>query len=601
MKPLYSLGRLIASPWLMGVIVVGAMLAAGYVERGTLQMWSFLLTNILLAQSINLLTGVAGQISLGHAGFLALGAYASALVVDALPLPFPLAIVFSTAFVGLIGYLLSIPAGRVKEFYLAMMSLAFGLIVYELLRDWRGLTGGVMGMRGIPSPSLGTLSLFGIGVSVEWYFRLMLLSTVGVMFMLRNFMRSYLGRSFYAIHTSEVSAGSMGIAVGGTKRFAYTLSGALAGLAGGFYTFLNAYLTPESFTLMRSIEILVMSIVGGFGSLLGQVFGAAFFTYLPQTLQAFRDYQFIIYGVILLVSFTLLPRGIAGLLGFRSAYSCADRVSAADRPDMDQVLTGRQAGEVALRVEGVGMTFAGLRALDEVSLEIKRGSITGLIGPNGSGKSTLVNVISGIYQPTVGQVFWQEQDISDWPAHRVARLGIIRTFQDPHNVPNLTVRENVVMGAHRLYESGFAGVSTGLPGALAEERGFLSRADALLEVANISQYADEPIGDLPYGIQRLAEVIRALAGDPDILLLDEPAAGLSEAESECLIRVIRLASEHGIGVMLIDHHLDFLRELVDEVVVFDAGREIYRGSMTKMRKNPEVIAAYIGSDGDDHA
>lgn len=601
MKLLYPVGRLIVSPWIIGIVIVAALLGAGYVEQGTLQMWSFLLINILLAQSINLLTGVAGQISLGHAGFLALGAYSSALMVEAMPLPFPLAILFSVVFVGFIGYLVSIPAGRVKEFYLAMMSLAFGLIVYELLRDWRGLTGGVMGMRGIPSPSLGTLTLFGFGVSVEWYFRLMLLSTVGVMLMLRNFMRSYLGRSFYAIHTSEISAGSIGVSVGGTKRLAYALSGALAGLAGGFYTFLNAYLTPESFTLMRSIEILVMSIVGGFGSLLGQVFGAAFFTYLPQTLQAFRDYQFIIYGAILLVSFTVLPRGIAGLLGFRSAYSRADLVAQVSRPNMDQVLSRRPEGEVAVRVEGVGMHFAGLRALDGVSLDIRRGSITGLIGPNGSGKSTLVNVITGIYRPTVGRVFWQGRDISDWPAHRVARLGIIRTFQDPHNVRNLTVRENVVMGAHRLYQSGLASVSTGLPNAVKEERDFLGKTEALLGIANISQYADEPIGELPYGIQRLAEVVRALAGDPEILLLDEPAAGLSEAESECLIRVIRLASEQGIGVMLIDHHLDFLRELVDEVVVFDAGKEIYRGSMSDMHTHPEVIAAYIGSDGDDHA
>src|SRR5690606_28923520 len=225
--------------------------------------------------------------------------------------------------------------------------------------------------------------------------------------------KSHYGRAFYAVHVSEIAAGSLGISQAAVKRAAYAISGGLAGLAGGFYAHMIGYLTPESFGLMRSIEILVMSIVGGLGSLAGQVYGAVLFTYLPQKLQAFNDYQYIVYGLILVFIFTLLPRGLAGLLGTQTRYSKYDQLRRAvagqsaaplgERPAHAR----RDAAQPLIRVEQVVMEFAGLRALAGVSLDLHAGSITALVGPNGSGKSTLVNVISGIYRPTSGSILYK--------------------------------------------------------------------------------------------------------------------------------------------------------------------------------------------------
>ncbi|MDX9741881.1 MAG: branched-chain amino acid ABC transporter ATP-binding protein/permease [Gammaproteobacteria bacterium] len=597
---------LITNTWTLAVLCVVLALAAGFVETGTVQMWSFVAINILLAQSINLLTGITGQISLGHAGFFAIGAYASALLMKGAGLPLPVSVVVAAAISAGAGYLLSIPAGRVREFYLAMMSLAFGLIVYELAREWRGLTGGVMGVRGVPSAQIGTLSLFGWVLDSAWYFRILLLSLIGTMIAFRNFVKSHYGRAFYAVHVSEIAAGTLGVSQAATKRAAYALSGGIAGLAGGFYAHLVGYLTPESFGLMRSVEILVMSIVGGLGSLTGQVLGAIVFTYLPQRLQAFSDYQFMAYGLILIFVFTLLPNGLAGLLKTRTRYSKFDQLGGIGNASPAVALTQRHSDKAAshgplIRVEQVTMEFSGLRALSGVSLDLQPSCITALVGPNGSGKSTLVNVISGLYKPTSGRILFKGKDIGGQPSHRIAAAGITRTFQDPRNVPSFTVRENILMGANRLYVHGPLAAALNTPHAKAEEREMLGRVEALMATAGLTHHAEDIIGDLPYGIQRLAEVARALASDPELLLLDEPAAGLSEHEAERLVQLIRMAADHGVAVLVIDHHMDFLARLVNDVVVFEAGEVIYRGDMDGMRSNQAVIEAYLGKEEVSHA
>lgn len=600
------LGQLLTNSWTLGVLAIALAVGAGHADTGTVQMWSFVIINILLAQGINLLTGINGQISLGHAGFFAIGAYVSAIALKSWGVPFPVALAMATIVASGVGFLLAGPAGRVREFYLAMMSLGFGLIVYELARELRGVTGGVMGMRGIPSSQIGTLQIFGWSIDTVAYFRILLAVLLVVMLMLRNFVKSHYGRAFYAVHVSEIAAGSLGISQAAVKRAAYAISGGLAGLAGGFYAHMIGYLTPESFGLMRSIEILVMSIVGGLGSLAGQVYGAVLFTYLPQKLQAFNDYQYIVYGLILVFIFTLLPRGLAGLLGTQTRYSKYDQLRRAvagqpaaplgERPPHAR----REAAQPLIRVEQVVMEFAGLRALAGVSLDLHAGSITALVGPNGSGKSTLVNVVSGIYRPTSGRVLYKGQDIAGWPSHKVAQAGITRTFQDPRNVPSFTVRENILMGAHRRYRHGALAAAINTAGARREEAAFLRQVDALMQAAGLSEHADAIMSELPYGIQRLAEVARALASDPE-LLLDEPAAGLSELESGHLIGLVRLARDHGVAVMVIDHHMDFLAELAEDVVVFEAGDEIYRGDMDGMRADPAVIQAYLGAQEPAHA
>ncbi|PWC94097.1 branched-chain amino acid ABC transporter permease [Azospirillum sp. TSO5] len=577
---------------MVAALLVALGVAAEFASGSTVQIWSFLLVNILLAQSINVLTGVAGQISLGHAGFLGIGAYGSALLMKNLGLPLPLALVAGAAMGGAGGWLLSFAAGRVREFYLAMMTLGFGMIFYEVVREWTSVTGGVVGLSGVASPSLRTLSLFGWRIDPVAYFQIMLAVVAAVVWLLRNFITSPYGRAFFAIHVSEVAAGSIGVARAATKRNAYTLSAALAGLAGGFYAHLVGYLGPETFGLHRSVEALVMAVVGGLGTLTGPILGAVVFTYLPEKLQVFAEYQFMVYGLILLLSFVLLPRGLAGLLLPRPRFS-KDVEALPPPPPAHRAAAG--TGPL-LSAEGVSISFLGLRALDNASVTLGAGEILGLVGPNGSGKSTLVNIISGIYRPTDGKVSFDGGILTGLPDHAVARRGVLRTFQDPRLVPSFTVRENVLLGGHRLYRQNPLAASLNLPGALREDAEMLGRAEAILAMAGLSHLADTPVRDLPYGDQRMTELSRVILANPRLVMLDEPAAGLSEGELHKLGGLVRHLKDQGVGVILIEHHMDFLNELVDRVVVLDSGRVIYQGAMAGMYRDPAVVAAYLGTE-----
>ncbi|MFL7902150.1 ABC transporter permease subunit [Azospirillum argentinense] len=577
---------------MVAALLVALGVAAEFVSGATVQIWSFLLVNVLLAQSINLLTGVAGQISLGHAGFLGIGAYGSALLMKNFGLPLPLTLLAGAAMGAVSGWLLSFAAGRVREFYLAMMTLGFGMIFYEVVREWTSVTGGMMGLSGVPSPGLRTLTLFGWSVGPTAYFQIMLAVVAGVVWLLRNFVTSPFGRAFFAIHVSEVAAGSIGVPRARTKRNAYMLSAALAGLAGGFYAHLVGYLGPETFGLHRSVEVLVMAVVGGLGTLAGPVLGAVVFTYLPEKLQIFAEYQFMVYGLILLLSFVLLPRGLAGLLLPRPRFA----KDVAPLPAAPPAAPKTSGSGPLLSAEGVSISFLGLRALDNASVTVGTGEILGLVGPNGSGKSTLVNIISGIYRPGDGRVTFDGAAITGLPDHAVARRGALRTFQDPRLVPAFTVRENVLLGGHRLYRQNPLAAALNLPGALREDATMLGRADAIIAMAGLSHLADTPVRDLPYGDQRMTELSRVILADPRLVMLDEPAAGLSEVELQRLGGLVRHLKERGVGVILIEHHMDFLNELVDRVVVLDSGRVIYQGGMAGMYRDPAVVAAYLGTE-----
>jgi branched-chain amino acid transport system permease protein len=607
-----TVSRLLAHPALSVVVLLALWFWPASADRGTVQLLSFVMLNILLAQSINLLTGIAGQISLGHAGFFAIGAYGSALMVKSLGFPVVAAIVAGTLITTLVGWLLAVPAGRVKEFYLAMMTSGFGLLCFEIAKEWNNVTGGVMGLSGIPSPTLKSLNILGFDIDGVNYFRVLLVVTAVVLWLLRNFVQSHHGRAFFAIHTSEIAAGSIGIAQGRTKRRAYAISAALAGLAGAFYAHLVGYLGPDSFNIMRSVEVLVMAVVGGIGTIIGPILGAVMFTYLPEKLQAFAAYQFMVYGLILMVMFLLFRKGIAGAIaeparfiapralqgmgtpgGSGTVASGLASTSGASRADS----TGEPATPV-FEVRDLGRRFAGLVALDSVSLALRPGRNTALIGPNGSGKSTLVNVASGIYTPSNGQVLFEGQDIGGKPNHEIAGLGVVRTFQDPRLVPSFTVRENVLLGAHLRYKSSMLASALRLPGVLKEEQAMLARAAEVMEVAGLTAVADQLLESLPYGYRRLTEVARAVMAEPAVLMLDEPAAGLSEGELGQLASVIRYIKGQHKPVLLIEHHMDFVHDIVDDVVVLDSGRVIYRGNMQGMRRDPAVIEAYLGIQQD---
>ncbi|MGF7161860.1 branched-chain amino acid transport system permease protein [Rhodoligotrophos appendicifer] len=596
------LTQLVTNVYLLAVLVVALGISVQWMTSGTVHILSFVLISIIFALSINLLTGLAGQISLGHAGLFGMGAYVTGILAKTYGMNVPLSIIAGAAAAALVGYLLSFPAGRVRDVYLAMMTLGFGMIFFEIVREWNDVTGGTMGLSGLPSPTLRTLKVFGVRINEVWYFRAILVITVLCIWVMRNLTQSRTGRAFFAIHHSELAAGSLGVPRAATKRQAYALSGLLAGIAGALYAHLVGYLGPESFGLNRSIEVLVISIVGGLGSIAGQVLSAALFTFLPETLQVFAEYQFIVYGLILTFSLIVLPRGIAGLLLLPPRFIQSQSIRRVRKGvDMASISTKGDGSVGPLEVQGVTKQFGGLTALDDVSLTLIPGHITALVGPNGSGKSTLVNVISGIYQPTEGRIHFEGRDVTGVTDHKIAQAGIVRTFQDPRLVPHFTVRENLLLGAHRLMKHSGVASALSLPSATEEEARFLGRIEAIMKLTELSDMADRTIETLPYGYRRLAEVARALVAEPRAILLDEPAAGLSEVEMEHLARIIRRMKEMGLTIMLIDHHMDFLADLVDDVVVLDSGKVIYRGTIAGMRADKTVISAYLGEEEMAHA
>jgi ABC-type branched-subunit amino acid transport system ATPase component/ABC-type branched-subunit amino acid transport system permease subunit len=604
-------------PWALAGAAVAAVLVIPFPSPPRLVQLTIIFgINALLAQSINVLTGYAGQISLGQAAIYGTGAYGTAVMSVQYDWPLwaylPAGIILAV----LVGALVSIPAGRVHEFYLAMVTLGLGVLAFTIFRQWGEVTGGFSGLGNIPSPPLGSLTVFGYDLGLVSYFYVTVVLVVVVTWLLANIIKSHVGRSFVALQESELAAATLGVNPARRKRLAYVLSAALAGIAGVTYAHVVGFVSPDAFSVNQSIAILVFAVLGGMRTLAGPFLGAALLTYLPDQLQAFSEWQHLIYGLILLCSFIVLPRGLAGLFPYRTSLihhrvdrrkgetAEQDMVSGEQPAEQGagrqgaaaEVATGRvPEGDVLLEVRDVEMNFSGVRALDGVSLSVRSGSIHGLIGPNGSGKTTLLNVVSGVYKPTSGQVVFDGERAEGRKPHQVAQLGIGRTFQHPLVFDELTVRENVVVGAERLFRSRFVQLLFRTPSAVDEERRMVRAAEVAIDRVGLTELREALAGGLPFGRQRLLELARSLAGEPLLLMLDEPAAGLAEDDLVELAHLLQALRDGGMTILLIEHHMDFLLQLVESVTVLDQGKVIFDGTPAAARNDERVLEAYLGA------
>jgi ABC-type branched-subunit amino acid transport system ATPase component/ABC-type branched-subunit amino acid transport system permease subunit len=547
----------------------------------------------IIAVGLNVLVGLTGLVSLGQAGLFALGSYTGAVLAVRLGFDLLSASLCAAIVAGAFGVLLAYPSVRVRGVYLAVVTIAFGIIVENVAIEWQSLTGGTTGLTSIPKPNLLGFPLSGFqfyGVLATALFLATLLT--------HNLKISRYGRAMLAVSESETAARSLGVNATAMRTLAFVVSAVTAGVAGTFYAFLNAYISPDIFTFSDSIRFLLMVILGGAGSTFGPVLGAYLLTYLPEYLQQFQLWQKFVYGALLLLVMFALPRGIIGTLMqvMKRLRSPARAVDVADALPAEQTLRHEKSERVAeLVAHEMTVRFGGLVALNKASLRVNGGEVHALIGPNGAGKSTFVNTISGFYAPAEGHCELDGIRLTGKKSHEIARIGLSRTFQNTELFGAMTVLENVIVGYQQRLTYGMADALLRTPRMRREELACRRTAIGLLAFVGLEDYANEEARFLPFGLQRRLEIARALAARPRVLLLDEPAAGLTTQEIDELELMIRRIAALGVSVLLIEHHVDLIMAVADTVTVLDYGQVIASDTPRVVQDDPRVIEAYFGS------
>jgi len=576
----------------------------------------------LAAIGLSLLMGLAGQVSLGHAAFFAVGAYTQAILVTKTQVPGILAAVLAVAASMLVALVVGLPLLRLRGHFLALATLGLGIIVAVVARELE-VTGGTSGIFGIPKPSF----LGRIYDSPQEYFWLLAPFVVIGLWLAQRLVHSRTGRALGAVNDSEVAAECLGVNTYALRVRVFVLAAGYAGLAGVFYAHWLAVVSPEAAGFELSVTLLLMVVLGGLGTVWGAVIGAVAVEALDEGMRSFipklipgasGEVQLLGFGIVLVLLVVLLPGGLAQLWARvtrrRNIAAGTAAVPRAEHDGNDAAMkySGLQAlsrllaqadvtesGSPLLSIRGLTMRYGGVTALGDIDLDVRAGEIFALIGPNGAGKTTAFNIITGVLEPTAGTVTLRGTDVQGRRPHVIATLGATRTFQNLQVFGSTTVLGNVKVARHLRSRSGIFRGMLGLAGR--EEREIDDWARTAVAALGLTEHADRRVTDLAFGQQRKVEVARALALAPALLLLDEPMAGLSGTERDSLAWLLRRVRSAGISVLLVEHDVDAVMALADRVAVLDDGRLIALGEPEDVRANPAVIAAYLGTDADDDA
>jgi ABC-type branched-subunit amino acid transport system ATPase component/ABC-type branched-subunit amino acid transport system permease subunit len=573
--------RVVAMPAVLVALTLAAALYAGSAEGYAPFVLAMVALTAIVGVGLNILVGLTGQISLGHVGFYAIGGYTVA-ILTLNGVSFWIALPLAGLIAGATGLLLSLPALRVSGPYLAMVTIAFAFIVQHLSIEWRGLTGGSNGLMGVPPPALGG------AVFTEREIALLAIAVAGSsMLLFERLAGSAWGKAMVAVRDAEIAARSIGLNPVGIKAAAFTLSAVFAGMAGGIFASLLAFVAPDSFPFSQSILFLLACVVGGAGWVLGPAVGAVVTVILPELLSNLAEYRLLFFGVLLLIVLWLAPEGILGTLA-RLFRRIDPRTANADGFDVATVLAPG-AARAPLEVCDVGISFGGIKAASRVSFSAQPGKVTSVIGPNGAGKTTVLNMIGGFYRPDTGSIRLGSVELAGAPAWKVARAGIARTYQTTKLFETMSVLDNVLIAMRR----GRLGSMLSAAADEAERR----FAEGLLSFVGYRDALARHVGDLPHVDRRLVEIARALAMRPRVLLLDEPAAGLMAADKEALSVLLRRIADVGTAVILVEHDMRLVMGISDHIVVLDAGKPIAAGRPNEIRHDPKVLAAYLGAAG----
>jgi branched-chain amino acid transport system permease protein len=532
---------------------------------------------------LTVVLGLCGQINLGQAAFFGLGAYAVGLGTAALHLNFWVALVLGIGIAAVAGALLGMTTLKLGGHYLAMVTISFQQIMTLVMVNWIQVTRGPDGVSGIERPALFQSSQAFLGLCV------FAMALVG--YFVWRLPHTRLGRAMRAVRDNELAASVAGINVYKVKVAAFALSAILGSIGGSLFASGFSYVSPDQFSFAESIVFITMTLLGGVASPVGALIGTALLIALPESLRFMKSVPGLylaIYGLAIILIIRYMPDGIWGFVQDRVRRLMPPQPFHGAAQELVLVPPGEKAAPgPALQVEGLAKHFGGVKAVDGVSFTVRRGTTHALIGPNGSGKTTTLNVLSGLYTATAGRVTLGGLDVTKLPAHARTMAGLGRTFQNIRLFRSMSALENVIIGAEQ-----------GGHGKEFDHEALVERARSALAFVGLEARAHEIVTGFSYGHQRLIEIARALAGEPSLLLLDEPAAGLNSSEKLDLRDLLQRIAEKGLTILIIDHDMTLVTEVADQITVLNFGRCIADGGVAAVLRQPEVITAYLGSEAD---